>query len=370
MAATRRSMIGGLAALVTGTAHAQPAPRPLTQDRLRAIRLRAGSPALAAAAQRGTDAPHLWADGQRVEGADIPVAPHDLWHIGSITKSMTATLIARLIEAGQLHWDDTVGEALSAVAPDMRPQYRAATFRHLLSHRSGMPHNVSLIDYVRYQRLNPDPRAERADYARRSLAMAPEGPIATTFHYSNNGYVVAGAMTEARTGASWEELMRRHVFAPLSMISAGFGAPGISGRLDQPVGHMADLIGGGLHPVRIEGGDADNPAAMGPCGGVHCSLADMIRYLGAHRDRSDFLQPESWDILHTPPFGGDYAMGWFVRSNGVIQHGGWNRRWMSLALFDRRYDLSAFAVTNDGRADRTDPEINTTILEAGLAARS
>ena len=35
-----------------------------------------------------------------------------------------------------------------------------------------------------------------------------------------------------------------------------------------------------------------------------------LLFAAAHRDRASFLRRESWDLLHTPPFGGPYAMGW------------------------------------------------------------
>ena len=56
------------------------------------------------------------------------------------------------------------------------------------------------------------------------------------------------------------------------------------------------------------------------------SLQDFLRYLGAHRDQPAFLQPETWSLLHTPPFGGNYAMGWIVqdyRGIKILSHSGW-----------------------------------------------
>jgi len=40
------------------------------------------------------------AHGERKKGSGVPIELGDRWHLGSITKSITATMIARLIESG------------------------------------------------------------------------------------------------------------------------------------------------------------------------------------------------------------------------------------------------------------------------------
>lgn len=340
---TRRGLCGALA-LAAWPAMTRASE---TDSSIAAVRAKYPTPALAAIGQMAGKPSVFQVDGERAIGSGVVVTPDDLWHLGSITKSMTASLVARLVEAQALGWDDTVENVLGSAISDMQTQYKSVTFRQLLTHRSGMPANVGALDYVRYSKFVVDPRAERKDYARRSLQMTPVGPEAKTFEYSNNGYVVVGAMLEAITGKAWETLMVEEVFTPLGMKDAGFGPPGTPRKLDQPLGHMRGLFGG-LHSIEPDNKDADNPAAMAPCGGVHASLNDMALYLEANRDRSDFLSEGSWRTLHTATDGGDYAMGWFVRNDGKLQHGGWNRRWQSLAHIDPMKGLIAFTSTNNG----------------------
>src|SRR4029077_15544102 len=96
----------------------------LTAERLKEVRAQGGSPALGAGLVQGSQPPQIWVDGERAAGSGIAVTEDDLWHLGSITKSRTATLIARLIDAGERRWDDTVGEMLGDVAPNMNAAYR------------------------------------------------------------------------------------------------------------------------------------------------------------------------------------------------------------------------------------------------------
>jgi CubicO group peptidase (beta-lactamase class C family) len=358
---------GGESALVflRGDAAFAP-PEPLTRQRLAALRATAGSPALAAAAVRRQAPVRLWVDGERLAGSGVAVREGDLWHVGSITKSMTSTLIARLVDQGALQWDDTVGGVLGTVAPQMRDAYRGVTLRHLLSHRAGLPANLGPEDRLKFSRETGDARAERRDYVRQGLALEPAGPPATTFLYSNIGYVVAGALLETRLGESWESLIAAHLFGPLGLSTAGFGAPGRPGAVDQPAGHA--LAGDGTRRSYPVGpGITDNPAVLGPAGRVHMSLQDLLRYLAAHRDQADLLRPESWTMLHTPPFGGDYALGWF-RRNGRLWHSGSNTLWYAEVLVDAGAGVAAAAAANDGTLAESQPAVARALREAAAAA--
>jgi CubicO group peptidase (beta-lactamase class C family) len=139
--------------------------------------------------------------------------------------------------------------------------------------------------------------------------------------YSNNDYVVAGYMLEVAAGKPWEELISERVFEPLGIHDFGFGPPGHGSQIDQPLGHRSGLDG--PDPV-----STDVPDAMGPAGRVHMSLSSLLSYLEAHRDKpGGFLTNSSWDKLHNPPFGGNYALGWVVSKDGTLTHGGTNGWW-------------------------------------------
>ncbi|MBC7768762.1 MAG: beta-lactamase family protein [Phycisphaerales bacterium] len=313
-------------------------------------------------------------DGVRAIGREERATTSDKWHLGSITKSMTATLVARAVEAGRVQWTDTVGGVLGAAIPEMRAEYRDVNFRHLLSHQSGLPANIGLGQMLGFPRESQDSRADRIAYARFGLQQAPGGAKEQHFEYSNTGYVIAGAMLEAKLGAPWEALIQQHVFSPLAMSSVGQGAPGAPGAYDHPVGHA-------LGPTTVTNGQAtaslrphppggpivDNAAALGPAGRVHATLEDVLKYLAAHRDRSTpFLRRESWDALHTPPFGGPYAMGWAQRE-GMLWHNGSNTLWYAEVMFDRSRGIIAAAATNDGRVDAVGQPLGAALVGAAQA---
>ena len=298
--------------------------------------------------------------GVRANGSDIAVGEDDLWHMGSNTKAMTAVLVARLVEQGVVSWDDTVTGLLGEHIEGIHSSYADVSFLHLLSHRSGLRANVNNVDMIRFgmRGASDEPiKEQRRDYARRVLTDAPQGAAATGFLYSNAGYVVAGAMLEAATGESWEDLMRREVFVPLGLGSAGFGAPGEAGAMDQPRGHRGGMFGG-LNAVE-PGPMADNPPVLGPAGTVHISLQDLSDYLdvvmaGVRGEETDFLSAESWQRLVTPPFGGDYALGWGAR-NDQLMHAGSNTMWFVQIVIEPGADAGAVVAFNDARINRLRP---------------
>ena len=88
--------------------------------------------------------------GVREAGTERAAKVSDRFHIGSVTKSMTATMIARLIERGELSWELTLGKALADV--EMHPVYREVTLHQLLRHRAGIVAHLTHED-AELQRL-------------------------------------------------------------------------------------------------------------------------------------------------------------------------------------------------------------------------
>lgn len=125
-----------------------------------------------------------------------------------------------------------------------------------------------------------------------------------------------------------EKVIAQEVFQPLKMNSAGFGGTGTPGQIDQPWPHTGDGA-----PTEMNGPAMDNPPVMGSAGRIHCTIQDWARFvqdqLRGARGESALLKPESYQTLQTPPFGGDYALGWLVASRSwgggkVLNHGGDN----------------------------------------------
>jgi hypothetical protein len=82
--------------------------------------------------------------------------------------------------------------------------------------------------------------------------------------------------------------------------------------------------------------------------------------------RADFLNADSWRTLHTPPFGGVYAMG-LSRQGNALWHNGSNTLWYAEVTFDASRGIVAAAATNDGRVTAVRAPIGTALVGAAEA---
>lgn len=297
--------------------------------------------------------------GVRKYGTNTPVTIDDEFHLGSDTKSMTATMLATLVEQGKLSWNTTIEQVFPDLVSKMNPAYRKVTLEQLLAHRAGFtdeswPKGKNLADMYN---LPGAPREQRAAYVAMILAEPPVNQPGSTFLYSNRSYAVAGAMAERVANDSWEDLMRKRLFDPLGMKTCGFGAMGSrdSKQIDQPWQHI--LLTFGIHRAIAPGPQADNAPVIGPAGTVHCSIVDWGKFVAAHlrgeQGEAGVLKPETFKRLHTPPFGGDYGFGWIVTDRPwaggrALTHVGSNTQNFAIVWMAPAKDFAVLVMTNQG----------------------
>lgn len=314
---------------------------------LEAVRGKYDLPALGALVLRGDEVIALDAVGVRKRGDKTPVSKDDLWHLGSCTKAMTATLVAELVERGVVGWDSTLSQVLPELALD--PAFASVTLTELLLHRGGAP---SEFDLDRWRKRTDSLVVQRREFVAQLLARPPTVARGRVV-YSNAGYIIVGAVLEALTGQSWEQLMEERLFAPLGMTSCGFGAPGTSAKLDQPRGHAGKRA---YEP----GPGADNPPLLGPAGTVHCSLPDWSRFVAAHlagaRGQGGLVSAATFQHLQARDEGADlrYALGWGAadtKFGAAVLAFGSNTLWFSGVTFVPSLDLAVLTATNVGVGD-------------------
>jgi CubicO group peptidase (beta-lactamase class C family)/dienelactone hydrolase len=321
------------------------ASNPDIEKLLAPIREKHKVPGLVAGIVQGDRLTVAAAVGVRKAGSSEPITVNDKLHLGSNTKAMTATRIARLVEEGKLSWQSTVGEVFSHLKADLHADCQSITLTQLLTHRAGLPANAS------YGSVGTGSVVEQREALLKNvLSKPPVHSPGSKFLYSNVGYIVAGHMAEQVTGKSWEELMTAGLFEPLKMSSAGFGAPGTKDQIDQPWGHSS-LFG---IPIPQQ---FDNPPVLGPAGTVHCSIEDWGKFIALHlhgaRGEAKHLKLETLQKLQAPAAGEDYALGWLVSERPwaggqVFFHNGSNTMWFAHAWIAPKKNVAYLAATNQG----------------------
>jgi CubicO group peptidase (beta-lactamase class C family) len=359
-----RALLAALALGASLAAQTAPASRPESlpvsqplEARLEAIRAKHALPALAAAATTSERLLAIAATGVRKKGSPEPATVHDRWHLGSCTKSMTATMLARFVERGTLSWDTAMGKAFSDLvgSGEMRDEYVPVTMEQLLAHRGGIPSDLSANGlWGKLWEKKGTPTEQRRQLLEGVVQMPPASAPGTAYLYSNAGIAIAGHMAERATGKSWEDLMQAELFGPLGMRDVGFGAPGSAEKVDQPWGHHGPT----LTPVP-PGPNADNPPAIGPAGTAHASLADWAKYAAIHlrgsRGKTGYLKPETFAHLQEKPKAGDYSFGWghgerpWAKGH-VLSHSGSNNSWFCVVWLAPNRDVAYLACCNAGGA--------------------
>ncbi len=295
------------------------------------------------------------AAGLRHRGESAPLESTDLFHLGSNTKAITATMIARLVEAGKLSWTTTALETFPELSKTMHPAFRHITMEQLLSHHAGIPPfdtvTVTLLKNTwpkPWPKLSGSAMEQRSRFAALVLKHAPTITPGTKGLYSNAGFAIAAAIAERRTGSSWEDLVTSQVLEPLGM-RAIFGFPLSAGR-NQPWGHFETDKGF----IALPGGVAQDPPYMQPAGGMAMALGDYVRFLqmnlkGLRGENSAFLSAKTIQRLHTSTTHDQYALGWGTSQiDGVPEstHAGSDGSFYALVALQPSRDMGVAVVLN------------------------
>ncbi|SMR82196.1 CubicO group peptidase, beta-lactamase class C family [Aliiroseovarius halocynthiae] len=316
-------IFGFITAVVAGTGSVASAD-PLSQLSDETYR---SAPRYALGVAMGVDGqePETLTFGPQSRKLDAPVAPDAPWHIGSITKTFTATLVLQLVDRGRLSLDTPIGTYLPHET-DMHADWKNLTLRQLLSHTAGLPPNPP--DDTFMVRTAKDLHEVRRQILQ-GLWTAPIPAGQGSFDYSNTGYVLAGYVLETVTGKGWEHLVQQQIAAPLGLTSLGFGAPTAKGSA---WGHRRSLF---RHvPVAALGEVSDNPPWVGPAGTIHMNLRDLARWGQAHLSACQgkmpaFLSMESCLVMQTAATD-SYGLGWVLTDSPeglLVWHNGSNTAW-------------------------------------------
>ena len=264
-------------------------------------------PALAAGIVTTEGLQRVAVTGVRKAGTQVEATVNDLWHLGSDTKAMTASLVAMLVEDGKVKWDDSLITILPTLHDLKSSQLGQVTINQLLHHTSGLPANLNWGAIA----IKGGPiRKQRFDALREAALLPLTDKPGSKFLYSNLGYVIVGCVIEKLFKKDWETVIQERLFTPLQMTSAGFGGVGTLGKTDQPWPHSSNGT-----PMPENGPLMDNPPVMGPAGTVHAKLEDWAKFIADHlkgaRGEKALLKPESYTALHTPELQ-NYAKGWLA----------------------------------------------------------
>src|SRR4029453_18433910 len=141
---------------------------------------------------------------------DFPA--HAVFPIYSITKTLTAICVLRLVETGSLRLVDTARQWL----PDVRIP-TTITLTHLLRHTSGLRDYGPLPEYHEAVRAHPDRPWTRQQFLDAVLAEGMLFAPGERFSYSNVGYMLLIDIVERVTGQTFAEVVNDFIIRPLAL---------------------------------------------------------------------------------------------------------------------------------------------------------
>ncbi|TIX95279.1 MAG: serine hydrolase, partial [Mesorhizobium sp.] len=250
--------------------------------------------------------------GHREAGKPETVDADTVFQIASLSKPVSATIVAALVSDEIVSWDTKIA--------DLDPAFRLSepyptselTVRDLFSHRSGLPGTAGDdLEDIGY---------DRAEILRRLRFVSPSSSFRAGYSYSNFG-LTEGAVAAAKpTGKPWEEVAEEKLYGPLGMVST-------SSRHADFIKHANRAA---LH-VKVDGVWAAkvkrDPDAQAPAGGVSSTARDLSQwvrlvlgngvYAGETLIKADALDQTRVPLMargKNPVSGGEsfYGLGWNV----------------------------------------------------------
>ena len=270
-------------------------------------------PGLALAIIQGDQIVHMRGFGV-ADPSGRAVTPQTSFIIGSTGKSITASAMMMLVEAGKVDLDAPVQQYL--------PWFRLAdaeasakiTVRMLLNHTSGIPGGAGWASQA-YSDVSDDALEEQVRSFHSVKLISVPG---TTYEYANANYQVAGMIVQAVSGKSFQAYIQEHIYAPLDMQNS-YTSRDEAREHAMAVGYRY-WFGFPLAAYNLPYSYRQFPA-----GWYICSVEDLAHYLIMHMNEGRYgdntlISAQGISELHRPVLSG-YAMGWVVE-NGIISHNG------------------------------------------------
>jgi CubicO group peptidase (beta-lactamase class C family) len=272
----------------------------------------------------------------------VPVEPHMVFRVASLTKEFTAALILQLVEEGIVSLDDEITDFI----PDYPVQGNRVTIEHLLTHTSGIPTFQRVPGFQDHVRLDHTLDETIAIFAGQPF----EFPPGERHSYSSSGYILLGAILERVTGMSYEDLLQERIFDVVGMGSACLGS-------------HDRIIPGRVNGYTVEDGEVINSPIVSmtmafSSGGLMMSVDDLAAWDKAlYGDR--VLESETREAMWTAHVlengrSTEYGLGWMVTEflgHRVLMHDGSVDGFLSAAWRLPEEHLFVAVLTNSDSPD-------------------
>ncbi|HEY5800905.1 MAG TPA: serine hydrolase domain-containing protein, partial [Burkholderiaceae bacterium] len=204
-----------------------------------------------------------------VAAGGAPVDGDTVFEIGSVSKTFTATLLADMVQRGEVALDDPISKYLPASVKTPKRDGKEITLLDLATQTSGLPRMPS--NFAPKDKQNPyaDYTAEQMYAFLSSFELTRD--IGSKYEYSNLGVGLLGHILALRAGTDYATLVQQRITGPLGMASTAIVlTPAMQTRL--AAGHNRTL-------ARVPGWDMN---VLAGAGAIRSTVNDMLKYAAAN----------------------------------------------------------------------------------------
>lgn len=264
-----------------------------------------------------------------------------IFEIGSITKTFTGTILAKLAYTGETDLNKPVKDCLPFKLKQSSFNGKEITLLHLANHTSGLPFepgDISTDKNFPFDAYNPYKyySTERL-YKYLSNNMAPQFTPGEKRVYSNLGAGLLGHILTLITGQTYEELLFATVCRPL----------GMKNTFVKITAENKKLMVQGRNPSGSPVGNTEMNALTG-AGAIKSNVSDLARYIKANMsDTTYFYLAQKPTVQYNKNFSG--ALGWAPYSeNGNVHQGAFGATggFSSGLIFERNKHIGIIVLTN------------------------
>ena len=208
--------------------------------------------------------------------ARTPATPNTVYLIGSTFKAMSTIALLQQMELGKFKLDDRVNDYLTDFKIQGEDPQHPVTFRHLLTHTSGLP-----ADFGAFPVWGDTVPPSLDDYLRKSLKVTK--PPMTSVTYSNMAFTLVAYLVQKFSGVPYKQYIQEHIFTPLEMTSTAFEPrPDMEERLSIPY-VVDEKTGSQMGTVRVK-------ASVWPAGIVYGTVLNQSNWLIANLNGGVFKE--------------------------------------------------------------------------------
>ena len=306
----------------------------------------------------------------------VPATVDSVYRIGSITKQFTATMLLQLVEAGKVHFTDSVEKFFPDInkVQGRMPWYPPITIIQLATMTSGLDREPDdLPTYL---------KGPVAEWEKVMISALPHVKYAyepdTHYFYSNIGYAILGATLSRVAGKPYVDYVAERIFTPLEMTHTAF----------EPNAKIQAEITKGYEVGRDGKVDSETPAREHrgrgykvPNGAIYTTVADLARFvsfeLGEGPEtvlkKKTLADNQTRTNSSTNDLRSGYGIGFMVNRRGefvAYGHGGSVAGYNASALFDRVSKMGVVVLRNVGGGKFNVAMLSARILEEVAAAKS